>query len=134
MNWDEINAFHSGIATLAHDFLGAHPLENGFVFRVWAPNAGDVYVIGEFNDWEIGANKLERVSEGGIWEGEVSHAKEGDCYKYALRHKDSIEVFTKADPFARRMENPPNTASVLYKSNHQYSVIKVFLFRNFFRS
>jgi len=118
---EEINAFHSGEATFAYKILGAHPAEHGFYFRVWAPNAGDVYVIGDFNSWDIGTHPLKRISDSGIYETVVEHAKEGERYKFAIRHNNGLEIFTKADPFAKRMERPPNTASVLHKSRYEWS-------------
>ena len=52
MNWNEINAFNAGYGTKSHEVLGALPLDKGFRFSVWAPNAAEVCVIGDFNNWE----------------------------------------------------------------------------------
>ena len=121
MNQEEIEAFHNGKATLSYNTLGAHEEAKGFRFSVWAPNAQAVYVIGDFNQWDIGAHPLLPVSEGGMYSVVVPHAQEGQRYKFAIRHHDSMEIITKADPFARRMECPPQTASVLFRSQYSWN-------------
>ena len=67
MNQEEIEAFHQGNGTLSYKSLGAHKEEDGFRFTVWAPNAQDVYVIGDFNGWEIGADSMHAVSGSGVY-------------------------------------------------------------------
>ena len=116
VNWDEINAFGSGKATKAYEVLGAHPQENGYRFTVWAPNAGAVYIVGDFNDWAVANDPLEPLGESGLWSVSIPQAKEGEKYKFAIRYKNGDEIFTKADPFARRQEQAPATASVLFQS------------------
>ena len=74
--------------------LGAHLLEEGVRFAVWAPNAHFVSVVGDFNDWDPAADPLTPVAESGIWEGIVDGATVGQRYKY---HLDGRE---KADPLA----------------------------------
>jgi 1,4-alpha-glucan branching enzyme len=94
--------------------LGAHPVESGVQFAVWAPNARYVSVVGDFNDWDSAANRLEPVDETGIWAGLVEGAKVGQRYKF---HLDGHE---KADPLAFQAEAPPNTASVVFESAYEW--------------
>jgi 1,4-alpha-glucan branching enzyme len=94
--------------------LGAHPIENGVRFAVWAPNAGYVSVIGDFNHWDPAAHPLGTVGETGIWEGVVDGASVGQRYKY---HLDGRE---KADPVAFEAEVPPKTASIVHRSEYEW--------------
>ncbi len=65
--------------------LGAHLVETGVRFAVWAPNARRVSVVGDFNDWDAGADALVPVDETGIWEGVVDRAAAGQRYKFVRR-------------------------------------------------
>jgi 1,4-alpha-glucan branching enzyme len=94
--------------------LGAHPVENGVRFAVWAPNARYVSVVGDFNDWDSAADPLSPVDSTGIWEGIVEGARVGQCYKY---HLDGHE---KADPLALQAEVPPKTASVVFEPHYDW--------------
>ena len=76
--------FHQGSNSRAYDYLGAHPAENGFVFRVWAPNAEYIAVCGDFNGWDRGAHPMKRVTDVGVWEVTATNAKVGDKYKYYI--------------------------------------------------
>lgn len=82
--------------------MGASILETGCSFRVWAPHAEEVSVIGTFNEFTPGQNPLER-DESGHWSGIVSTAKAGDEYLYHLRNGD--QQFSRIDPYARRVTN-----------------------------
>ena len=94
--------------------LGAHPLPAGGArFAVWAPNATEVSVIGDFNAWDATADPLEMRGVSGIWEGAVPGASLGDVYKFAIRARTG-ELFEKADPFAHCTEVPPRTGSVVW--------------------
>ena len=81
--------------------LGAHFCKKGekegVFFAVWAPNAKDVYVIGEFNGWDEGATPLKRLGEGGIYAAFVENVEEGQMYKYMLVLADGRRLY-KADP------------------------------------
>jgi 1,4-alpha-glucan branching enzyme len=81
---------------------------------VWAPNARRVSVVGDFNDWDAGADVLVPVEETGIWEGVVSGAAPGQRYKY------DVDGHQKADPVAFRAEEPPRTASVVFESAYKW--------------
>ena len=94
--------------------LGAHLVDGGVRFAVWAPNARRVSVAGDFNDWDVEADPLAPVDETGIWEGVVGGAELGQRYKY------SIDGREKADPIAFRAEEPPRTASVVFESEYEW--------------
>ena len=101
--------------------LGAHfckkGKKDGVFFAVWAPNAREVYVIGEFNDWNESASPMERLGEGGIFATFVEDVKEGQMYKYLLVLPDGRRLY-KADPYANYAEMRPGTASKVYDLNH----------------
>lgn len=101
--------------------LGSHfckkGKEDGVFFAVWAPNAKEVYVIGEFNDWDEGAAPMERLGEGGIFATFIKDVKEGQMYKYMLVLPDGRRLY-KADPYANYAEMRPGTASKVYDLDH----------------
>ncbi|MDR1669021.1 MAG: 1,4-alpha-glucan branching protein GlgB [Oscillospiraceae bacterium] len=109
--------FHEGSDCRAYEFMGAHfetrGGEDGVVFRVWAPDAKSVSVIGEFNGWAHGQCPMERVSVG-VWERFVPGLAEFDSYKYAVEGKDG-ETREKSDPYAFHAEVRPKTASKVYE-------------------
>ncbi len=88
--------FCNGMNYHAYRFLGAHPEKTGkgkgFRFRVWAPAAKSVSVVGDFNEWNTQANPLECVGAGGIWEGFIPGLKQFDLYKYAVVGQDGKET------------------------------------------
>ncbi len=108
--------FHQGTNYSAYEYMGVHKTERGYVFRVWAPNADCVMLAGDFNDWSESL-PMRRITEGGIWEIEVSDGsvKDGDKYKYKIY--GCGQVHYKADPYANAAELPPETASVVYTKN-----------------
>ena len=97
-----------------YEKLGAHVVDGGVRFAVWAPNARYVSVVGDFNDWDAAASRLQPVAETGIWEGIVGGATAGQHYKF---HLDGQE---KADPFAFEAELPPKTASIVFESDYAW--------------
>ncbi len=105
--------FHEGTCTRAFEYLGAHREGDRFLFRVWAPNADDVSVTGDFTGWRTEQLPLSRVTEGGVWEISVDGARirEGDKYKFFIRN--GCRELYKADPYAVAMERAPGTASVI---------------------
>ena len=86
--------------------------KKGWIFRVWAPNAREVSLVGDFNEWQIGATPMEK-DDGGIWEVFVEGLKVYDAYKYAVTPKKGKTVL-KADPYGLHFETTPATASKLY--------------------
>ena len=108
--------FHQGTNYRSYEFLGAHAVrsrgEKKVVFRVWAPHADSVSVVGDFNGWNAAANPMMRISSG-IWETTISGVEIYDAYKYAVTHFGKTVL--KADPFAVHSETTPKTASKYYE-------------------
>src|SRR3954465_14137593 len=71
-----------------YEKLGAHVVDNGVRFAVWAPNAAYVSVVGDFNGWAPAASPLSPVESTGIWEGVVEGARAGEHYKF---HLDGVD-------------------------------------------
>ena len=108
--------FHQGTARHAFNYLGAHEEGNQVIFRVWAPHAAGVFVVGSFlNDWRIGL-PMKRVNDQGIWVLTVpsDRVPDGSLYKYRILSSDG-ESRLKADPYGRHMEIPPATATVFVR-------------------
>jgi 1,4-alpha-glucan branching enzyme len=104
--------------------LGAHLREidgvQGVSFAVWAPNARSASVVGDFNSWDGRLHPMRSMGSSGIWELFVPDVPEGSRYKFELRTPDG-EIVLRADPFAFAAEMPPQTASVVYRSRHEWS-------------
>ncbi len=113
---EDLDAFHTGRAVRAWRYMGAHAGQRqgmaGYCFRVWAPNAVRVCVMGDFNGWDERSHPLNRT-EHGVWEGFLPGLTRYDAYKYAVHGRDG-RVTAKADPYAFHAENRPDTASKLY--------------------
>ena len=111
--------FHNGTNYKAYKFFGNHKInKDKFAFRVWAPNATAVSVVGDFNSWDNDANKCKLVAPG-IWEAIVKDVNIYDCYKYAVTSPTGV-VHLKADPYAVHQETRPGTGSKVYEL-HNYS-------------
>ncbi len=113
--------FHQGKNYETYNILGSHLKtdgnKKGVQFATWAPNAKDVYVVGDFNKFELDDKyKLERISENGLWKGFIQGIKSGDRYKYCIISKDGKEGDYKADPYAIQTELRPDSASIVYES------------------
>jgi len=93
--------------------MGALTHESGVFFRVWAPNAKSINVVGTFNEWRDGLNALEH-EENGYWGGNVLNAKVGDEYKYVL--DTALGKLHRNDPYAKQMTNSIGN-SIIYDSN-----------------
>lgn len=106
--------FHQGTNYRSYNYLGSHfakkGKDRGVIFRVWAPNAESVSVVGDFNGWDKTANVMKKDS--GIFELFVKGLKQYDNYKYCVKSQNS-EVL-KADPYAFHAETTPETASKIY--------------------
>lgn len=98
------------------DRMGAHPLTlegvDGFHFAVWAPNAKRVSVVGDFNEWDGRRHVMRLRGDTGIWEIFLPGVTSGQAYKYEIVGKNGEMLPLKADPFARRSELRPRTASM----------------------
>lgn len=114
--------FNEGTERYAHHLLGAHPGDGGTRFSVWAPNARSVSVIGDFNYWSSGSERfqLQPVDDSGVWTGTVDGAEPGHRYKFRIVDVNGSET-DRADPYARRCENAPATASIIDVADHRWS-------------
>ncbi|HEU4541243.1 MAG TPA: 1,4-alpha-glucan branching protein GlgB [Jiangellaceae bacterium] len=101
------------------DVLGAHPGEGGTAFAVWAPNAREVRVSGDFNGWDGPADPMQPHGATGVWETVIATAAPGHRYKFEIRGPDDV-WHLKADPMAFQTESPPATASVVYSSSYEW--------------
>jgi 1,4-alpha-glucan branching enzyme len=101
-------------STLAGDGENAH-------FALWAPNAAEVSVMGDWNGWNAGAQKLKVRNDGsGIWEGDIAGPRHGHGYKYRIRSNVGGYEVEKADPFAIFAELPPATASRIWNLDYEW--------------
>ena len=118
----DLYLFHQGTNYRAQEMLGAHFVERdgkrGVRFTVWAPNAKEVSVVGEFNDWNTLADPMSRIDDGEIWETFVEGLGEGEIYKYAIEPEWGGPRIMKADPYGFYAEKKPQTASRIYDMNH----------------
>lgn len=114
-----LELFHSGRAFHAYEYFGAN-VDNsngvqGIIFRVWAPNAKSVSVVGDFNSWNTTADYMTK-SESGCWELFSDKAKLFDCYKFCIETQESERIF-KSDPFAVYSRTNSENASIIYDIN-----------------
>ena len=111
----DTDKFQAGIHYTVYDILGAHTMTidgvKGVHFAVWAPNALRVSVVGDFNHWDGRIHQMRRLWDSGIFELFIPDVTGGQNYKFELKLKDGL-TYLKADPYARRMELRPGTASV----------------------
>src|SRR4051794_37187025 len=107
-----------------YERLGAHIIKHegvtGTAFSVWAPNAKAVSVVGDFNSWDGRLHQMRSLGSTGIWELFLPDVGEGCNYKFEILAQDG-EIRLKADPYAFAAEVPPKTASVVYRSKHEWS-------------
>ncbi|MBQ9544475.1 MAG: 1,4-alpha-glucan branching protein GlgB [Clostridia bacterium] len=106
--------FRLGESDDAYRFMGAHKLEDGsgWVFRVWAPNALEVSLTGDFNFWNTEELKMTK-DPFGVWEVRSEFAKKGDRYQYFIRSADGSTVY-KNDPYAFRFASLPDKAGLVW--------------------
>jgi 1,4-alpha-glucan branching enzyme len=116
---DDLHLFNEGSHLRLYDHLGAHLVEGGAAFAVWAPNAKSVHVIGDWNGWDKSRQALTARSLSGIWEGVVPGVGQGAKYKFHLEARDGYRV-DKADPLAFHAETPPRTASVVWDLDYRW--------------
>lgn len=113
--------FHEGSNARSYEYFGAHKKdEKTVIFRVWAPNAKEVSVVGDFNEWNEAVSVMKLVPKsGGVWECAVKGVKVFDAYKYRI--VDAKEkVHMKCDPYGVHMETRPGTATKYYEINDCY--------------
>ena len=103
--------FLEGTNYEAYKYLGAHREKSGYVFRVWAPNADAVYLVGDFNNW---SDDCPMTLDSGIWECRLKGDRFADGNKYKFKIVRGDRELYKADPYGTYAELPPETASVYY--------------------
>jgi 1,4-alpha-glucan branching enzyme len=109
---EDLYLFNHGELKRAWRVFGAHPVEGGVRFAVWAPHARRVSVVGDFNDWR--PQRLDTRGTTGVWEGTVREARAGHHYKFELIDSEGHRR-EKSDPFAFRMELRPKTAALVWE-------------------
>ncbi|HPS20780.1 MAG TPA: 1,4-alpha-glucan branching protein GlgB [Candidatus Omnitrophota bacterium] len=121
----DVYLFKEGTHFKLHEKFGSHLVNvngvDGTYFAVWAPNARQVSVVGNFNEWNTEKNILRAKPDGsGIWEAFLPGIKKGDLYKYHVKsHYNNYEA-AKADPFACFAEMAPHTASIVWDLSYDW--------------
>ena len=114
---EQLYLFNQGTYYHCYDLMGNHFAKqngkSGSIFRVWAPNAKAVSVVGDFNGWDNNAHQMKRLNKGGVWEVFVENTKTYDKYKYCITTKNKGTIL-KADPYAFYQETNGKTASMVY--------------------
>lgn len=113
--------FHEGSNSNAYEYFGSHRKnKNTVVFRVWAPDAKNVSVTGDFNNWSETENPMKQLkNSGGVWEAEIKNIKPYDMYKYCITAADG-RTLMKCDPYGFHMETRPGTATKYYEIDDCY--------------
>ncbi len=121
---DDLYLLNEGTHYRLYEKLGAHPVTvhgvAGTFFAVWAPNAQQVSVIGDFNGWEPSAHPLQPRGYSGVWEGFIPGVGKGDLYKYHITSRYHGYRAEKADPLAFYCEVPPRSASIVWDLDYQW--------------
>lgn len=104
--------FAEGTNYKAYDYLGAHAEAGGVRFRVWAPNADAVYLVGDFNGWD---ESLPMEKDGGIWECLLTDKTFGGGSKYKYKVVRNGNAVYKTDPYGYYTEVRPDNASIFYE-------------------
>ncbi|MDP2919954.1 MAG: 1,4-alpha-glucan branching protein GlgB [Dehalococcoidia bacterium] len=122
---DDLYLFNEGSHFRLYDKLGAHVVshggQTGVYFAVWAPNARSVSVIGSFNEWKPGRNRLSQRGRSGVWEGFIPGIGKSTRYKYHIVARDHGYHTDRADPLAFYGETPPHTASTVWELDYDWN-------------
>ncbi|RPI27450.1 MAG: 1,4-alpha-glucan branching protein GlgB [Acidobacteria bacterium] len=121
---DDLYFFNEGSHFRLYEKLGSHPAtvdnQAGTFFAVWAPNAQQASVIGDFNDWSKESHPLRPRGQSGIWEAFVPGVGKGTIYKYHIVSQQGGYRVDKADPFAFQAETPPRKGSIVWDLEYQW--------------
>ena len=113
----QVAAFHSGNHFRIYEYFGARKAvkskKSGYIFRVWAPDAKSVSVVGDFNEWSREANPMTLLEDESIWEAFIPSLAEYEMYKYSIETAEG-KINMKSDPVGFHMETRPGTATKLY--------------------
>jgi len=122
---DDFYLFNEGSHFRLYEKLGSHPLtidgQEGTHFAVWAPDAKQVSVTGDFNGWNRASHPLQPLGQSGIWGGFVPGLGKGAIYKYHIASRYKGYKVDKADPFANYYETPPKTASIIWDLSYDWA-------------
>ena len=109
-----LHLFHHGENFKAYQLMGAHPSrigsKRGYVFRVWAPRAARVSIVGDFNGWDTNSHVMQKMVDGETFELFIPYLEQYTAYKYCITTEDGRQFF-KADPYAFHAETPGETSS-----------------------
>ena len=115
---ENIKNFKQGQSYDSYKFMGSHittyEKSKGISFTVWAPNAKNVYLVGEFNDWDKTSHPMNNINNSGIWSIFIKDVIIGQAYKYNVVGCDNISRL-KSDPYANYSQKRPETASIVYE-------------------
>ena len=118
-----LHLFYEGRNYNAQLLFGAHRIKKGrkeaVVFRVWAPNAVNISVVGDFNDWNRDAHPMKRIADG-VWEAEIEGLPQYALYKYSILTRNG-SVLLKNDPYGTHFETAPQNATKLYDSAYKWN-------------
>ncbi|MEY2587894.1 MAG: 1,4-alpha-glucan branching protein GlgB [Bacteroidota bacterium] len=122
---ETITNFQNGTLYNGYDYFGNEQLtvlgKSGTYFAVWAPNATQVSIVGNFNDWKDGEHSLfVRLDRSGIWEGFIPGCNKGEVYKYSI-HGFQGKLIQKGDPYAHYWEKKPLTASITWNFDFKWN-------------
>ncbi|MBP6188549.1 MAG: 1,4-alpha-glucan branching protein GlgB [Azonexus sp.] len=110
---DALYLFNEGRNNQAYRLLGAHADVSETTFRVWAPNAGRVSVVGDFNGWHGDVHPLHPLGESGVWEVTVAEANPGNLYRFEVTNRHTGDKLIKSDPYGRGFELRPGSAAYI---------------------
>lgn len=120
----DLHLFNEGNHYCLYDKLGAHATTvegvAGTYFAVWAPDAKEVSVTGDFNHWNRKSHHLSPRGSSGIWEGFIPGLGKGSIYKFHIESRFNGYRVDKADPFAIFSEVPPKTGSVVWDREYEW--------------
>ena len=115
-----LNDFHGSYASDAYNYLGSFYYDDYTIFRVYAPNADSVSVVGDFNNWDSSKNIMTKIDYRGVWEIKISNIEIYDNYKYSI-WKDGRN-FLKQDPYSYHNQTDGHSSSKVYKlGNYQWN-------------
>ncbi len=121
---NDLFLFNEGSHFQLYDKLGAHVVNHegvsGTQFAVWAPNAAQVFVMGDFNGWNKHSDPLQPKGQSGIWERFFPGMGNGTLYKYHIVSRFNDYRVDKTDPFSIFNEIPPKTASIVWNLDYQW--------------